>query len=569
MRFRCHRGILSGLILFLILAVSYNTPYAQDTQAKYQRKSISYVDAVLKLGGAQLNADQDAFLLNAINNEMSMSRFDYNPLPDAILADFKQQILARGVTDLDALAQMMNEVLAPEIMRFVDLEKEMRAQNLVSEVERNSFIVKKAKESGITAEDLKAIMNSAYIYMPVLSEAKKYESASANTVNYDLKGGILWFSIKTDTIGSSVQLLAKKDAAGSGFAKLSATNIRYAGKSLSGEEYAFYTAAEALAKNLKVATQEIQEFRLTNPITNTGAGWVEFGMGKKEGLGVDDKYIVAEFIEKPDGSMLQKKLGMVRISRVADNRDKPANSRARVLIGGRYERGQLALEHPRLPIDLSFRLVYLPFTVKNATYESNGQTLNWFDDDIKTNFYGGQLWFNYNLARSTNISQFYFALFGEAGYGQLKGWKMYGEDVPGGLNWGVGGGLVKKFYANRFHLGLEALGEYTAYSFSGSGMDNGTSHDYSWSIDNFIMVFNANMEIALSYDLNLGVGAGYRLAGETKSWTYKSDGAEQDVSNWDLPKAQFGGLGFQVYLTWSLPSLSYDPLKMARGAMGN
>ena len=53
------------------------------------------------------------------------------------------------------------------------------------------------------------------------------------------------------------------------------------------------------------------------------------------------------------------------------------------------------------------------------------------------------------------------------------------------------------------------------------------------------------------------------------SWTYELDGTEIDLSDVDnLPELDLGRLGFQVYFTWSLPSLGYDPLAAARGAIG-
>jgi hypothetical protein len=555
------------LVISLTLSIS---AYAQDTQAKYQRKSISYVNSLLQLGvDTRISEEDVAYLLEAIQREMEMPRFDYNPLPDAILATFKNEITKQNITDLDTLAQVMNNVLAPEIMRIVDLEKQMRAQGLVSETERNSFIVQKAKETGITAEDLRAIMNSAYIYVPVLFEVKKSDSETANTISVDLQGGILWFSIKTDQSGSRVELLVKKEAKGSGFAKRDAQKISYGGRYLSGPEYAFYTAAEALAKNLKVATQQIPEFQLTNPVTSTGSGWVEFGMGKKEGLGVDDKFIITEYIENPDGSLHQKKLGMVRISKVADNRDQTSPSRARTVIGSGYERGQLALEHPRLPIDLSFRFALLPFKVTKKLQDDDQVQLKFTDADLKNNFYVGQLFFQYNMAHSSGISQFFGEIYGEIGAGQVQDWKMYGNAVPAGLYWGIGGGLAKKFYINRLHIGLEALASYADFKFSGTGTDATGDHDWKWEVLNLALTLNGNLELALTYDLNLGVGASYRLAGGVKDWTFTRDGGDVDLTNIpDRPEAKFGGLGFQIYMTWSLPSLSYDPLKMVKGSMG-
>ncbi|TKJ42354.1 hypothetical protein CEE37_01345 [candidate division LCP-89 bacterium B3_LCP] len=551
------------LIAFaLVLNLGTTSAFAQDTQEKYQRKSISYVDAVLKLGNASdLMPKQERTLLEVIRREIEMPRFDYNALPSEIVDAFKRDALRRGVQDIDALTEAMNEVLVPEILRIVDIAKEMRAQDLVSEAAQHSFVVEKAKETGITAEDLEAIMNSAYIYLPVLTQVKVHDSKATNTVNYDLRGGIIWFAVRTDEAGTRVELLIKDEAVGKGAARRDA-KFKYKGRRVNGPEYAFITAAEVLAQNLKIAAQKIPDFQLTNPLADTGPGWVEFPMGKREGLGVDDKFIIAEFYEEGDGSLKRQELGMVRVARVADNVEKKANSRARTVIGGGYERGMLALEHPRLPIDLSFRFGVLPVSVKDG--------YGWFDDEITSNFYTGQLWFNYNLAQTTNISQFFASVYGELGSGTLKGWEMWGENVPAGLYWGVGGGLVKKFYVNRLHIGLEALISFADYSFSGTGTDPIFNKDWNWETSSLGFTFNGDIELALSYDWNLGAGVSYRLFAPTKDWTYHYDNEKIDLSGiTDLPELDFSGLGYQIYLTWSLPSLGYDPVKMARGAIGH
>lgn len=561
-----HRGAGYLFLFNLLLLVPFrlsSSQDVQDTQAKYQRKSVSYVNALLPIGdNVRLKPEQEAYVLKVVKQEIEMPRFDYNPLPDELVNKFKREIRDRRPRSLDDVASGMNDVLVPEIMRVLDYEKEMRAQGLVSEADRHSFVVEKAKETGITAEDLEAIMNSAYIYLPVVSSVAVQEDKDHNTVTAKIVGGILWFSVKTDESGSSVGLAVKSSADGSGFAKLSGS-FSYEGRTLDGPQYAFATATKVFARNLKVATQQIPDFQLTNPLTETGRDWVEFGMGRKEGLGVDDKFIIAEFYEQPDGSLRQKNLGMVRVAKVADNRDKRADSKARVVIGGGYERGMLALEHPRLPIDLSFRFGVLPVNVDSGNC---GDSLR-FEDDITSNFYVGQLWFNYDLARSTGWSQFFASLYGEIGGGTLSGGMAFGEDLPGGLYWGVGGGLVKKFYANRFHIGLEALLSYADYRFSGTGADY---PDWEWKIANLGMTLNGNLEIALGYDLNIGGGISYRVFAPSSDWTYKYAGNDVDLSSYDnLPELNFSGLGFQFFLTWSLPSLGYDPFAAARGAIGH
>ncbi|RJP81449.1 MAG: hypothetical protein C4524_01810 [Candidatus Zixiibacteriota bacterium] len=575
---------LAIVLIALIALLPAVRASAQDTQARYARKSISYTEAVLPVGpGASLSAEQEAFLLKALRAEIEMPRFDYNPLPEGVMTAFRREMEARGARDLETTAGIMNDVLAEEILRVVDLEKEARAQGLVSEEQRHSFVVEKAKESGITAEHFETILNSAYVYLPVISQVTVQRNDAGTHVTASLRGGIVWYALRQGEEGPYVELLARREASGYGFASQKPRDKRK-GLDRSAAQYAFASAAEVLARNLRVATQEIPEFQLTNPLTNTGAGWVEFPCGTKEGLAVDDKYVIAEFYEQADGSLERKELGMVRVSRVKDNREGRGDSRARTVIGGGYERGMLALEHPRLPIDLSFRLAFLPATLTAGEYADgpSGSTAPDFSvgGDMEGRLAAGQLYFNYNLARATGISQLFTTIYGEAGTAlwpepeiasapaELEA-HAFGEEIPAGLYWGGGGGLTKKFYLNRLHLGLEALLSYGQYRFTGEYPTGDGEHpDYTWMADALGLTLNGNLELALGYDLNLGGGASYRLFPATTGWDYTFDDNTVDLSEVEgLPGLDLGGVGFQVYLTWSLPSLAYDPVKMVRGAM--
>jgi hypothetical protein len=567
---KCFAPTLAGLIYLLLFYISPS--FAQDTQGRYQRKSISFVDAVLPLGEVHLSERQQSYLLQQIKSEIEMSRFDYNPLPDALISDFREALHRDNVRDLDAITQALDSALVPEIVHILDYEKEMRARGLVSEAERHSFIVDKAKESGVTEADLWAVMNSAYIYLPVLYRANVEQDWNSGSASANLEGGMLWFKVTASDSESAVKLLARKTAVGYGWTRLEDRRGRRE-RDLSGAEYAFTTAAETFARNLRIATQQIPDFQLTNPLTQTGPGWVEFSLGRDEGVGVDDKFIIAEFEQQPDSTLRQHQLGMVRVTHVGTTNDGSNDSRARDVMGAGFQPGMVALEHPRLPLDLSFRVALLPVHVTaghfDQGYFSNTNDLN-FSRNSTSTLFAGQLWFNYNLARTTHWPQFFASFYGEIGSGKLSGGSAYDNPLPVGFYWGLGGGLVKKFYVNRFHLGLEALASYAHYQVSGTTDLNNQSNSWQWKIANLGLTLNGNLEIALGYDLNLGAGVSYRSFASQDNWNYTYDGAALDLSHvTGLPKLSFGGWGGQMYLTWSLPTLGVDPVKLLGGLFGH
>ncbi len=420
-----HRATLfAGLFAHLLLLQLAGQ--AQELPAAYQRKSISYINAVLPVGqDVRLSPEQELVLLQALKQAVEMPRFDYNPLPEALLAKFEQQVKASGVSDAEGLAQMMSQYLAPEIARILDLQKELRATDRISESERHSFIVEKAKTLGLTAQDLEAVLNSAYVYLPILLEAKQEEKD--DNIKIDLQGGILWFAVKSGENGSRIELLAKTEDAGQGSANKN-SKYWYRGREIPGRQYAFVEAADQLAMNLKVATQALPPFMLSNQVGNTGPGWVEFGLGKKEGLGVDDKFIIAEMRERPDGTVEQKKLGLVRVSRVGDNRTGEAVSHARTVLGGGYQRGMVALEHPRLPLDFSYRAVMIPYSLDSGAVVLDNMEHLAVPESLSGFFYAGQFWTNYHLGPATGIPQLFFSAYGEIGAGKFSRLRLFGSD---------------------------------------------------------------------------------------------------------------------------------------------
>ncbi|HEX7344243.1 MAG TPA: hypothetical protein VF398_08260 [bacterium] len=565
------------ILLMVIICLAGEAASAQDTQPQYRRKSISFVNSILiTRGNAPITAADSSFFLRAIQREIEMPRFDYNPLSEEVLTQLGFALQQESAENLEGIAADMNQHLAPEILRIVDYEKDMRALGLLSESERHSFIVEKAKETGITAEHLQAVMNSAYIGLPVITHLSFSEGTSIldifsskgerenRHISVSLGGALLWFAVRTDGDGTRVELAATKAAMAFGAAHLGASSNP--GKRSAAQHRAFAEAADILAVNLKTASQEIPDFRLTHPLTDAGAGWIEFTLGRKEGLNIDDKYIILEYQELPDESLQPTELGLVRISRVAKNLNEPKPSRARTVIGRSFQKGMLAIEHPRLPIDLSVRFNVLPVSVKAGSLDSGADGYApelKFDQASENLVYIGQLGLYYNLARSTGISQFFASVYGEIGGSELAGGKVFNEyDLPAGFYWGIGGGLAKKYYWNRLHLGLEALLGYASLRFDGADEYYGNEVGWEWRIESLGFAMNGCLELALGYDLSLGGGLSYRIFAPQQDYVFQVDGQEvAPIVPENKPEVDFSGWGIQVYLTYSLPSLSLNPLK--------
>ncbi|MFH1863230.1 MAG: hypothetical protein ABH878_10520 [bacterium] len=539
------RAMLSIACCILSLSWVVKPIHAQNLQKSYQRKSISYLNAILTASpDFKLTAAQEAAIFDAVRGEIELARFDFIPLPEGMVASFKSCFARVRPSDLDELAEVINETLAPEILHLVDVEKEMRALDLVTESERASYIVQKTRETGITAEHLEAIMNSAYVYVFVITDLQVQSEGDSGRINVDLEAGLIWYGIKTNETGHKVELLAKKRSAGSASANQT-ESYDYYDRTIPGSEYAFAAAAENMAIDFKIATQRLPDFQLVNPLGNTGSGWVEFSMGKREGVNRDDEFIILEFVEKLDGSIREQKRGMVRVVRVGDYREQRTNSKARTIIGNGFERGMLAVEHPRLPVDLSFRFATLPIAVDSGTISTGGYQGIHFSEDVSSSIRVGQIMINYNMASFTNWSQFFTSFYLEAGRGKLPGGTIYGDEIPTGIYWSLGGGLVKKYHLNRLYLGLETLLTLAEYRINNTGYSHGNCRFNSLG-----MTFNMNLEMAVLYDWNIGGGFTYRLILPHTYWSFLTAAGAEEGTKLDLQ-----GWGYQVYLTWSLPSM--------------
>ena len=155
----------------------------------------------------------------------------------------------------------------------------MRAQNLATEQQKNSFYSDKAKEYGITAVEIEKIMNSAYIFIPV---AKSYLGVSKKgRYKMIMQVGILWYRISRKGENAHAKLVVKKMTTSLGFAKEGKTFL-YDGKMVESKEFAYRACVKNAARNLLVATQEMPEFRLSAQIIEVDGKKVGFELGKKK-----------------------------------------------------------------------------------------------------------------------------------------------------------------------------------------------------------------------------------------------------------------------------------------------
>ena len=579
-------ALLSALAVLLWGAMTVE-PHPTEAAARYERKSISNIDMVwLATPGARsLKPEQTDLLLTAIKRQIMGeeglgARFDYNSLEkeSALVQRFVRKASEEDSLTVERAAELLTETLAGPIVRILDAEKEARAKELVSEAERQKFIVVKAKELGITAEDFEKVMNSGYIYLPVLTHCSRKVTETKEKkkfVKYKLEGGTVWFKLKVSPEGKGkVGLLAELETHGSYSADLEGEYKRR-GRKVDGDTYAFAEASNWLAKNLAVRTAELEEFRLKAEVFEFAGGMVGFILGKKEGVFVDQKFRVYEEVEDEKGTLKWDKKGFFMARKIGDNRTNPkVLSYGKRIIGG-YEPGMTVKEFPRIGIDVAVRPGAASITIPQGNFYSGYGSLS-VRKEIKTFFPVVDLAAQTNMARVSGVPQMFITVGGYLGAVPATDVKIsYGDeqkDAYAGLYWGLYGGMMKKYYLRRVAFFIEPRYEYQMFNFSRSFDDDDLT--YTNSIQ--LLSGAVGMEIALRADLNIGLTGGFKALAKSdegyglptqSEWTVKrkwkektkEDGKEKEEEKEEEktfigPEVDYTGPFFGIQVIYSPPT---------------
>jgi hypothetical protein len=538
-------------VIALILPFIFTLTMGQEL--KYERKSISYVDVLLVSNPEiKIEGKQASYLIKKLREYIEMPRFDYNPIPEELVADFKSELESRGSSiSLDEIVELLKEKFVPKIIEILDIEKEIRAQGLLTEAQRNSFIATKAKSLGITAEQAIKIMNSAFIYVPVISKYNTYISGQTYVV--ELSAGVVWYRVVYSEDGTSdLKLTVKKETRGIGVGTIG-KEVKHEGEKVDYKEYAFRTAAIALARDIQVAVRDIPEFRLGAQVIEVYSNAISFPMGKREGIKIDDGFDLVELQENPVGGVIQKKIGFARVTQVADNRSNPNRfSKARVIIGRGLEPGIYVSERPRLPFDLLVNFKTNPFTI---TYVDP-----WVGKYVESmTGYSIHAELLYNLGRNLDISQLWVGgglSFGGGSAENLEIMKGIFGDKPDVSILEYNAVIMKRFYLP-FRFSVVGRADFVLEVVNFSKGDAKLQHS------GLGLALGLGVEYTATPDVILGLGLGYRFFSESEEW--EGGSGSETIPGF---AGNHSGTIFSVYLNYSLPKLGFDPIAAIKGAIG-
>jgi len=519
---------------------------------KYERKSISYVNALLCLdeSAKKISGEDKKYILDKIKSKISMARFDYNPLPQNLVDSFVNMTNSTSDLNSEKLAKIMDKTIVRRIIKILDFFKESRAQTYTSETERNSFFVQKAKGFGFTMSELSRVMNAAFIYIPFVSDYKTISKDDKLITSMNL--GIIWYRITTKNDKAHATLVVNDKTLSMGFAKEGHSYL-YDGKTYTAQDFAFCSCVKNAARNLLVSTQSMPEFRLSGQVIEHDGGDVGFELGKKEGLTIDDKFNVAEFEEQEDGTVKQVNSGWVTVTSVADSNSKEGYKSKAIVCAGDPSVGAVISEYPRIPIDIAFYGKVFPSISKDDCK----------DKQLSSMGFGGQIDARYNVGRMIGMSQLFLGIGAGMGvssvtdslYSAYNGTTVSHFNIDGIIMkrfilgrclFGLEGGVTRQTASVNLNIGSVALKE----DFAGTGFFGGI-----------------NFGIAFSPCLQLDLAARYETT-QLQGVFNPADNSISENYGADQYAANMSGVEIHLGLTWSPPALPFDPLDMFRGMSG-
>ncbi|MCS7249594.1 MAG: hypothetical protein NZ608_01495 [candidate division WOR-3 bacterium] len=410
------------IIFFFFFSLNYG-----ETTSTYLRKSISYYEGFILQRNLNIPKNFLDTLFSNLKKTIFLERFDYNPIPKYLQEKVSYQMALLDTLNLERISNILEKEFVPEIVKILDAAKEIRAREFVSREERVNFLTTKAKEIGVTADDIEKVLNAGYIFVPFINNYSVIREKDLITVN--LGGGLIWYNVSIRFSPPKLIPVVKKSTSAFGIANIKKSYFTL-GRTLNAEEYAQYSAMNAFLKNLEVLTKEIPDFRLSSDIISAYKNEITFRLGNKEGIKVDDKFNIVEFYEDEQGIRRPKNVGYCLVSKVGNNKVDINNYSIAKKYLGKCEAGMTLLERPRLPIDILLRFVILKEK---------------FSIDLE---------FDYNVGRYFHFPQF-FTTF------NLLFSSKKEDDTTKIILKEIGFGLIKKFNISFLSFGLEGKGKIT------------------------------------------------------------------------------------------------------------
>jgi hypothetical protein len=539
--------------------------------SKYFKKTILFFDYPAIVSKAIVVEPSDTVrkkLAEFVSTQIKLPRFYWESLPETTVSVFKQVVREKKYSSIEELSSDVQDYVAPELIKILDISKEMRALSLVSEADREKFISTKAKTLGIDAQKVEKVMNSGYVVVPFIDWAKVeidtevvknkviiklVEKDKKPGVRATIDGGLAIYRVKFKDNQYSIVFAYEVRTERSHNAFVSTSGYK---AKISPQDSAFIVACSELVRSFDMALREI--FKLSAPVVEASFNSVKLDLGKREGVLIDDGFDIYEFVETKTGEINKKNVGFVRVSKVADNRHRKEYSSAQIIIGSIFgsdviQKGMLAEERPRFPFDFVVGLSVFPVKVSSVNFYSTDVKDTIKIKKVSPFAYAGHLDANVNFGKAINISQLWFIV--SLSFGVLPvDINFFGNDVVFGFYKNYSIGLMKKVYFRRLSVAFEGRSGAASFKFSTD------KDEIEYGLEQWLFYggVGAGIEFVINPDLNIGVKGLYLLSESTNSWTFlkKVDDDEKKwVVNFGSP-VSMSGFSFKVYFNISMKNFA-------------
>ena len=563
---------MKKVIIISVLLVSVSLLVGQ--QGKYVRKSVSSLESVWFKPGSVAGLDFDSKTFDKfIDFYVEVDRFDYNVLPGNLIQDFRREANSIDEINPDAISDVLESTVISKIVDILNDPDVMqkRGTALKDESAFQSFAATKAKSLGLTTDELKTLMNSAYIYLPYIHSAKK--ETEDKYLSITIYGGILWWQLKVDGSGNaSVEKVL--EAKTSGLSSIDPngknpltdkplyTEFKFGNEkwSTTPEQYAQNDAMLAFCKNLGVKTKELDAFKLSAQIVEASGRKYGFPLGFAEGVHLDDGFHIVEYEEDAKGNEVAVRKGFARVSKTGDNKEDRNNyTYAKQLMGRKVSEGTVVMEHPRLGMQARLNMGLTvgssiqPEHTSLSLVGSNPQVLA----EEATSQIAGNLLLSYNLAPIIGVSQTFIDT--DIGFSVPLAEYVLAEDetVPSAAAFVLSPymGLTKKF-GGRMYASATLGGGVDMLTIAGIYDDSGIDYDYTLAI--MALGFKAGGELGmmLTPDLSLTASANFKLGLTPMSGTLTWDETEHDIDDLSAYEdLNMGGLTITIGVSYELGEL--------------
>jgi len=536
----------------------------------YDKKGITVIPYILIEGKRiKIKEKEKSLIITEVKNALEMKRFFVNKLPDKIFSVFSEKLSAINNPSIEVIKSHIKTYLVPEIFKILDAEKEIRAREFESETEKHSFIVLKAKEIGISADEIIKVYNLSYIALPYIRRFTVVKNSEENKVKVKISGGIYWFQISyyPDT---SIKYIKKISSEGVGISNLDKTYYIF-GKKYSPYEFALNTAVSSFALNLQSITKNMECFKLNIPIAEIEKRFVYLPLSKRDGLKEDYPFLVGEWIEDEAGNTDIRYSGFIRIMKTSPNSSIP--SKALAIKKGDWAKGMLAVEYPYIGIDIAVKPRLTPININHGAVLTEDFLLIF--GDYKGLYMAADI--SFNLSISSYIHSFQSFLVAGVSGGLIPVKTLLYDDIHSViLNWPeqkITAGLVEIHtgYLKRYYIGSLAVHFEVLSSFQRVYITNSYKGDDVYIYNNSIgFRLNSAIEYAMNINSNIGFFLGIDLFPPLNWWSVKYKGKEQDVENfftYDYPKIYTAGISCGIYYHFSVPQLIFNPFAIIQSIL--